>query len=542
MKKVVYTGMIAVTLSACGGGGGSTDTGANTTAPVDPVVTTPPAIVAASSVAQQCAAPRSSSSDRQGSLTTEKSWIRAYVNETYLWYGDVAYVDPSKYIAGATVNYVAPSDNSTSSLTLASNYDVVDAYFNSQRSTLLTSSGKPKDQYHFTYTTAEWEALSNSGSSVGFGFQLALLSNRPPRSAVVAYSDPGTPAVANNIGRGAQILQVNGVNVLDGSPDVLNEGLFSPITGKQYTFTLQDQGSASTRTVTMTAGAVISTPVQNVHTLPAPYSDVGYLQFNDHIATAESQLIAAVNQLKAANSGAGIRDLVIDLRYNGGGLLDIASELAYMIAGATPTSGKTFEKLSFNDKNPFQVSASDASTPFHSTTKGFSTVSGRSLPQLGLSRVYVLVGSGTCSASESVINGLRGVGIEVVLIGNTTCGKPYGFYPTDNCSTTYFTIQFKGVNQAGFGEYADGFVPGGTGSTANNLPGCTVADDFSRPLGDISEARLATALRYRASGSCGVSATVARSAMAKMGSSEDVVLGRSAMRENRFYQVKTGAR
>ena len=58
----------------------------------------------------------------------------------------------------------------------------------------------------------------------------------------------------------------------------------------------------------------------------------------------------------------------------------------------------------------------------------------------------------TCSASESIINGLRGVNVQVIQIGSTTCGKPYGFYPEDNCGTTYFSIQFKGVNAAGFGE------------------------------------------------------------------------------------------
>ena len=59
---------------------------------------------------------------------------------------------------------------------------------------------------------------------------------------------------------------------------------------------------------------------------------------------------------------------------------------------------------------------------------------------LNLDRVVVISGSGTCSASEAIINGVRGVGVDVVLIGDTTCGKPYGFYGIDNCnSTTYFT-------------------------------------------------------------------------------------------------------
>lgn len=63
--------------------------------------------------------------------------------------------------------------------------------------------------------------------------------------------------------------------------------------------------------------------------------------------------------------GAGISDLVLELRYNGGGLLDIASELAYMVAGSGATAGKTFERTSYNNKNTFGQSEADASIPFH---------------------------------------------------------------------------------------------------------------------------------------------------------------------------------
>jgi hypothetical protein len=110
--------------------------------------------------------------------------------------------------------------------------------------------------------------------------------------------------------------------------------------------------------------------------------------------------------------------------------------------------------------------------------------------------VFVLTDEATCSASEAVMNGLAGVDVQVIQIGEATCGKPYGFYPQDNCGTTYFAIQFQGVNQKGFGDYADGFAPGGV------FPGCTVPDDFTHALGDPAEARVAAALAYRATGSC----------------------------------------
>jgi hypothetical protein len=228
--------------------------------------------------------------------------------------------------------------------------------------------------------------------------------------------------------------------------------------------------------------------------------------FNDHIATSESALINAVTQLKTA----GISDLVLDIRYNSGGYLDIASELAYMVAGPTKTAGKTFELLTFNDKHPtIDPVAGGAITPvgFHTAALGFSATAGTALPYLGLSKVYVLTGPDTASASESVMNSLRGVGVQVIQIGSTTYGKPYGFYPQDNCGTTYFSIEFKGVNAAGFGDYSDGFAPANSSAAASLVagavfPGCSVGDDFSHALGDPAEARLAAALQYRAGGTC----------------------------------------
>ena len=565
MKIIQIAGSLLLVswLSACGGGGG--DSGicsggdsvcgrqvpsGTTTAGTTPVVSgtyVEPTPQIAANVAGQCTAPRSASvlnpangqpyGDVQGSLTTEKLWVRAFINDTYLWYDEVVPKDPALFVVGASAPFVEPSDNGSRSIFLNTSQLAVATYFNSQRSTALTASGRPKDQFHFTIPTAQYTAQTSGGAVAGFGFQMALLVSTPPRKAVVAYSDPGSVAAQNDLGRGAEFISINGVSVASGSATTLNEALFSPVVGQSYSFEVRDVGSTVNRTLVMTAGAFTPVPVQNVRTLPAPYSSVGYLQFNDHIATAERQLVAAVNQLKAANNGASITDLVLDMRYNGGGLLAIASELAYMVAGPATTNGKVFEKLSFNNKNPFGLTDSNTATPFYTTAQGFSVSAGQALPQLGLARVFVLTGAGTCSASESVMNGLAGAGVRVIQIGATTCGKPYGFLPQDNCGTTYFAIQFKGVNHVGYGDYAEGFVPGGSG---NQFAGCGVADDFTKPLGDVTEARLATALQFRQNGTCTAAAASSgsgvSSATAALVRDAEPELGRGFYRENRIYR------
>jgi carboxyl-terminal processing protease len=440
-------------------------------------------------------------------LADEKIWLRGWTDDLYLWYREVPNVNPNAYATAID-------------------------YFNVLKTTALTSSGNPKDKFHFTIPTAQWQAFSQSGVEAGYGVQWAVVAPRPPRQVVVAFTDPNTPAAAANIARGAQVLKVDGYDLVNGGdPTPLNAGLFPANVNETHTFTIQDLGASTTRDVTLTSANITSTPVQNVQILPG--TTVGYMLFNDHIATAENLLVQAVTQLKSG----GATDLVLDIRYNGGGYLSIASELAYMISGPS-TGGKAFETLTFNDKHPTNDPVTGqllAPTPFLSTAQGFTTTRGTPLPTLGLSRVFVLTGGGTCSASESVINGLRGQGIRILQIGSTTCGKPYGFYPGDNCGTTYFSIQFKGVNAQGFGDYPDGFTPG-TSDNADVLVGCQVADDFTHGLGDPNEARLAAALQYRTSQTC-PPATFASSRMQaalSVAGLSDVLLVKSPWRENRI--------
>ena len=512
----------AVMLAACGGGGGG---GAASEDPENGGGTGFASLPPASTLAARCAAPRSgidpytggAYADRQGSLLDEQNWLAAWTNDLYLWYDEVPYPTPASY-----------SD--------------APGYFNALKTPNLSPSGAPKDKFHFTYATAVWEALSSSGTQAGYGATWSLLSSTPPRKAVVAYTDPNTPAthLSQPLARGAMVLRVDGVDLVNDATQagvkILNAGLFPATVGEAHTFVVQDLGSSGTRTITMISASVTSAPVQNVGTLGG--GAVGYMLFNDHLATAEQALISAVTQLKTA----GVSDLVLDIRYNGGGYLAVASELAYMIAGPAQTAGKTFELLTFNAKHPSidPVALTPITPmPFQSTALGLSAVVGTPLPYLNLPRVYVLTGPNTCSASESVMNSLRGVGVQVIQIGSTTCGKPYGFYPADNCGTSYFSIQFKGVNAAGFGDYSDGFAAqnsAAAGSLAAGavLPGCSVGDDFSHTLGAASEARVAAALQYRASGTCPASSGVTALAQVKQPSVTDGQVYKGPFLSNRI--------
>lgn len=446
-----------------------------------------------SGFAAKCSAPRSGTDpftqkaypDTQGTSTDENNWLRSWTNDLYLWYSEVPDLNPASY---TTANY-----------------------FPLLKTSATTASGSPKDKFHFTYKTSQWESLSQSNTDVGYGLQFDIIQNTPPRKVVIAFTEPGSAAsqAPASLARGATILTIDGADVVNAndqaSIDKLNAGLSPSTAGETHTFVVQDLGASASRTVTLQSANVKSKSVPNVTTISTATGNVGYLLFNNHLAQAETELISAVNTLKSA----AVTDLVLDIRYNGGGYLDIASELAYMIADTNMTGGQTFELVQFNSKHPTTDPVSGAAitpTGFHTTTMGFSTTRGQALPNLGLQRVYVLTTSGTCSASESVMNSLQGVGVQVIQIGRTTCGKPYGFYPQDNCGTTYFSIQFRGVNARSFGDYPDGFTPssgmGTSTGTSATLPGCSVNDDFTHQLGDQNESLLFVALGYRMNNTC----------------------------------------
>ena len=430
-------------LLGCGGG-------SSVNSPASPV------LPQASSLPNLCAQP-TGANEKQGSVEDEKAWVRSFVDERYLWYKDVPGLDPKDYASA-------------------------ELYFEDLKTPAKNKAGGDLDRFHWSETKEVYEQYTN-GTAVDYGIDWSRIVKDPPRNVIIYNVEPESPGGKAGVRRGDKLIKVDGTDVasaLDVTP--IYKGAF-PQDNSPHVFELLR--GTSTLSVTLQAGRYDTTPVRNSKVFTDNGRKVAYLYFDSFVARSQDALIAAFQKFRDEDA----KELVLDMRYNGGGLLYISSQLAYMIAGQTASSGKIFNKLVYNDKRSlenysyrFIPYALNASYEYDKT---------RPLPSLNLGRVTLLVDHGTASASEAVINGLKGIGVAVNLIGATTYGKPYGFTPQSNCGRYYYAVEFKGENHQGFSDYDAGFAPT-----------CTVKDDLDSQLGDVTELRLAEALQYLQSGKC----------------------------------------
>ena len=380
------------------------------------------------------------------STLDERLWLDAYFDEWYFWYRQ------------------APNPNPARDMTLAE-------FFNESLYT-GTDPAFPRDRWSFIEPTADFDRFFSDGRLLGYGVYLAGLETQanPARPLRVRYVEPQSDAAARGVQRGDEIVSVNGraASQIVAADDY---SIFTPGTEGQ-TLDLVLRNGSSQRTVSLRASAFALTPVTLARVLQTPQGKrMGYLHVKDMISQAEPGLSAAFADFKAQ----GVQELVIDLRYNGGGLVSLAGTLSsYVSAGRTRS--QPFARLLFNDR---RASAENETFRFGNPSAG-----------LDLSRVYVLAGPRTCSASELVINGLRPF-VDVVVVGDTTCGKPVGFQPVSRCNTTFSVVNFESVNASNQGRYFNGIAAG-----------CAVTEDFGKALGSTDEPLLATARQHADSGSC----------------------------------------
>jgi C-terminal processing protease CtpA/Prc len=197
---------------------------------------------------------------------------------------------------------------------------------------------------------------------------------------------------------------------------------------------------------------------------------VGYIFFRNFVEPSFAALDAAFAQLSEAR----VDDVVLDMRYNGGGLVNVARHLASIIGGVR-TRGQVFAEYFHNDKNLHRNEV----LRFEDKPNAAS-----------LSRLIVITTPDSASASELVINALRPF-IPVAVIGDRTYGKPVGQYQVEFCDKMLAPVSFSLRNADGVGDFFGG-IPAD----------CPAPDDIGRALGDPAEASLREALTYAATGTC----------------------------------------
>ena len=247
--------------------------------------------------------------------------------------------------------------------------------------------------------------------------------------------------------RGWIIKTLNGSDLAKVMADMISSrdataynNLIQPSTaGVTNTFVFQTPRGNDTTAVTMKKSFDVNS-VMLYDTLTLKTGKTGHLVFDEFITPSSAELKTAFAFFKAQN----VKDLILDLRYNNGGILDVATDLASYIAGAAKAL-TPFIKSSYNDK---MAATNDA-------TINFKTVDS----PLNLTRLVVITTRETASASEEVINGLKPC-MTITTIGDTTNGKPTGMNVWQyNYTYIFAPITFKLVNSAGQGDFFAGFAP-----------------------------------------------------------------------------------
>ena len=374
--------------------------------------------------------------------------VRTQLRDIYYWYKDLPDPDP--------------------------------AGFSSPEAYLEAVRFKPIDHsYSFITGRAENDAFFSDSTFIGFGFSYMLIGSSELRFSEVY---PGSPAADAGIERGARLLTVNNRPVAN----LISTGDINTIFGASQvgvTVQVRFRDNSGVERDAQMAKRVVTIPTASLtRTFASGGRTVGYINFRNFVTPATASLNQAFTELEAA----GANELVLDLRYNGGGLVSVAQHLAGLIGGSR-TSGKLFVQFVHNDKNTNRNSTLTLASPAHA---------------LNLERLVVITTDASASASELIINGLRPF-MPVTVVGERTYGKPVGQYGFNFCDKVLYPVAFSTQNARGEGGFYDG-IPAD----------CGAADDLDHQLGDSAEASLGEALRYLRTGSCNPAASAQARAMA----------------------------
>lgn len=349
--------------------------------------------------------------------TDEVEELHLLMNEWYYWKDSISDVDPE--------DYSSPED-----LLEAMRY-------------------LPRDKWSYVTTQAEHSQFYDEGTYVGYGFGYAPDAEGYMR---ITFLYDNSDLRTYGIVRGWKIKEVNGVSIDENSN--LNDLLGSDEIGVSNIITFESPEGVSV-TETFEKKLITMNTVGEAQVITRGAHRVGYFVFKSFINPSIDELDSAFTSF--LNEGAD--DLVVDLRYNGGGLLDVASYLAGLII-PDQVNGEVFVKYEHNKDR----SNNDKNDIFVQNAKS-----------LRLNKVYFIAGKGSASASEVIINSLEPYLTDVYIVGNDTYGKPVGMYSflSNISNLIYVPISFKMLNADGFGGYYEGLKAD-----------CYVEDDISHNFGE----------------------------------------------------------
>jgi C-terminal processing protease CtpA/Prc len=342
------------------------------------------------------------------------------------------------------------------------------------------TSGKNLDRYSFAYSQVDWESTS-TGTSLGFGFSRGYWSENDLR---VVYVYKNSAIGKAGVKRGWKIQSINGISAIYANESSLSSTISNNNT---CTFVFLKPDNTET-TMRLTKASYIANFVVQDTVVVKGQNKIGYIVLNSFLGdddgqSTKTELDNAISNLKAT----GITDLVIDLRYNGGGYTSVAEYFSNLVAPSS-AKGKLMYSYQYNDLLMEYFSSQNYSTKnyFDNNAANFD-----------LSRIVFITSGSTASASELLINNLRPY-MNVKLVGTTTYGKPVGFpsiliemSKTDKTQNYYiFPIAFKTVNANNQTDYYDGFTVDSERE-----------DDFTKDWGDLNEACFGEAAQYLVTGS-----------------------------------------
>ena len=321
--------------------------------------------------------------------------------------------------------------------------------------------GGPLDRFSSVGSLQADQQFFGEGRYEGFGFSWRFEGSDMVFTRVFTDSPAGLAGFA----RGQRVLTIDGRTIAEIDA---NEGVSAALSGQTAVFQIENL-DMSTFTTTVTKDIVTIDPVPQWRIIDQGDGQppVGYVELATFISTADSELDTVFGNFLAN----GVRDVIIDLRYNGGGLVSTARLLGNLLGGLD-NDGQVFSNTEFNADR----AAANNSTEFFA----------RQASSVSLDRLIIIASRGTASASELVTNSLDPyLAGGVYIVGDNTFGKPVGQIGLEFCEKILRPTSFKLTNAAGFGDYFDG------------LPvDCPAPDDSSIPVGDDVDPNVVAALSY----------------------------------------------